>query len=73
LAQNGIGCVATWDADWDGKVSLRDRAVPDFVTAFALANQRTAGAPQKVAQRSVKLRGHHAAAGSASRSAVICK
>ena len=40
LAQNGISGVPARDADGHGEVSLRDRAAPDFVAAFALANER---------------------------------
>jgi hypothetical protein len=49
LAQDGISSVATGNIDGHRKISLRDRAVPDFVATAALADQRATGGAQQLA------------------------
>ncbi len=43
LAQDRVGGVATGNADWDGKIPLGDWAMPDFVAALALPDERAPG------------------------------
>jgi hypothetical protein len=43
LAQDRVGGVATGNADRYGKISLGDRAMPDFVAALALPDERATG------------------------------
>ena len=38
LSQDGVGGVSTWNADRTAKFRPRDRAVPNFMAAFALAH-----------------------------------
>src|SRR5579872_2463898 len=75
LTQDCICRVPAWDADGHRETPFRDRAIPDFVAALALPDEGATCRPQQLAQRLVELRRHsiHAAAGSASRSAVICR
>jgi hypothetical protein len=58
LAKNCVRGVAAWDADRHGEVPLGDRAVPDFVAAFALPHEHTTCIAQQIAQRTVELRSH---------------
>lgn len=58
LAKDGIGGVAARNADGYGEVLLRDRAVPDFVAAFALPDEDATRGPQQVTQGPVELRRH---------------
>ena len=58
LAEDGIGGMPARDADGDREISLRDRAMPDFVAAFALAHQSALRRAQQIAQRAVELWGH---------------
>ena len=71
LTQNGVGRVTARDTDRHGEASLRNRALPDYVAAASLADQRTTGFPKKLPEFPIELRRHQAAAGSASRIAVI--
>ncbi len=71
LPKDGIGCVATGNANGHRKIPLRQRTVPNFVATLALPDHATIGSPQQLPQSSVKLRRHQAAAGSASRKALI--
>lgn len=75
LTQDRIRRVAARYARRYSKIPFRQWAMPDFVTALALPNEGATCRPQQIAQRLVELRRHsfHAAAGSASRSAVICR
>jgi hypothetical protein len=50
--------MSAWNPNRYGEIPLGDRASPDFVTTLALANQKTAGAAQQIAQYFVELRGH---------------
>lgn len=58
LAQNGVGGVAARDADGHREIPLGDRAVPDFVAALALPDERAARFTQQIAQRPIELRRH---------------
>jgi len=49
---------AAWDTDRHGEITFSDRAVPNFVAALALPDQRAAGGPQQVAQRAIELLSH---------------
>jgi hypothetical protein len=49
LAQDGVGGVPARDADRHREIPFRDRAMPDFVTALALPNQRASCSAQQVA------------------------
>lgn len=48
------------NADGHGEIPLRDRAVPDFVTAAPLPDHRAACGAQQIAQLAVELRRHSA-------------
>ena len=55
-----------------GEIPPCDRALPDLVAPLALPDETAPGLAQDVAERAVELRRHpQAAAGSASRNAVI--
>src|SRR5580765_7580673 len=71
LAKDSVGSVTTRDADRDREVSLGDRAMPDFVTAAPLSDKPATGGSEQLAKGTIELRRHQAAAGSASRNAVI--
>lgn len=58
LAKDRIRRMAAWNADGNWKVGFRDRALPDFMAAFALANQVTSARGQQLAQLLVELRRH---------------
>jgi hypothetical protein len=58
--QKRAGGVSAGNADGHGEVSLRDWAVPDFVTAAPLPDQRATGGAQQVPQRAIELRRHSA-------------
>ncbi len=60
LSQDRVGGVAAGDADGHGKIPLRDRAMPDFVAATSLPDQRAAGGAQQIPQGAIELRRHSA-------------
>ena len=60
LTQDSIGGVSARNADRHGKISFGNRAVPDFVTAAPLPDQRAAGGAQQIPQRAIELRRHSA-------------
>jgi hypothetical protein len=60
LTLDGVGGVTAGNADRHCKVSLRDGAVPDFVAAASLPDQRAAGGAQQIPQRPIELRSHSA-------------
>ena len=60
LTQNRVGGVAAGNPDRNRKVSLCDRAVPDFVAASPLPDEPAAGRAQQLPQGSVELRRHSA-------------
>ncbi len=55
LTKNGICGVAARNVDWNGEVPVRDWAVPNLVTALALANQTATRQAEQIAQGAVKL------------------
>jgi isochorismate hydrolase len=72
LTQDSIGGVSAGIPIGTAKVSPRDRAIPDFMAAAALADQAAASARSKSRNARSNCGAIQAAADSASRSAVIC-
>jgi hypothetical protein len=60
LTQDSVRGVTAGNADRYREVSLRDRAVSDFVAASALPNQSTTCGAQQIPQRAIELRRHSA-------------
>ena len=58
LPQDAVRRVAACNAERNRKVSLCNRAIPDFVTALALADQRAACRPKQLSQCAVELGRH---------------
>ena len=58
LAQDSVGGMTTENADRHREISLRDRAMPDFMAAAALPDQTTTSGAQQIPQRPVELRRH---------------
>src|SRR5665213_1532944 len=56
LTEDCIGGVTARDSERHWKISLRYRAVPDFVTALPLTHQRAAGCTQQVTQGAVAIK-----------------
>ena len=58
LTQDSIGGVTAGNTDGHSEIPLRDRAVPDFVAALALPDERASRRTQQLPQSAVELRSH---------------